>query len=112
MADYNTKLNGEDVVLRDVTDPAYVAPITGYVIHLDTPAARRFVRAELDENRSKKSDAQDLKGEYVFRRTEAIAARDNNTAARDEQQAIIDETQLRIDEQRAFLQSQGDDPDA
>lgn len=106
--DYNTKLNGEDVVLRDVTDPAYVAPVTGYVIHLDTPEARKFVRAELTENRDKKTDAQELRDGFLSDRDISIERRDAAIAAKDAQVAIIDELQLRIDEQVAFLQDQGD----
>lgn len=106
--DYNTKLNGEDVVLRDVTDPAYVAPVTGYVIHLDTPEARRFVRAELDENRASKDEAVARRDENDAGRLTSIARRDSFVAAKAVEQAEIDNLNLRIAEQRDFLQAQGD----
>jgi hypothetical protein len=109
MADITTKLSDQDVTLKDVTDPAYVPPSTGYVIELTDAQSRLFIRlgelARLRENRDRdiflRDDANAQITQLNTTRTEVIAKRDALNAS-------IIEANTRIQELVDWLQSQGD----
>lgn len=104
----NIKVNGEDVVVRDVTDVDYVAPQTGFVIHLDDLQARRFIREELTEIRDRKSERVLTRDAAEGDRLLFIERRDAAIATKDAENAVIDDQNDQIAALVDFLTTVGD----